>query len=304
VRTSVAGAGRATDAVLMAVALVWGSSYLVAKDLTVAAPVLVVLALRYVLSAAALGLVCRRTRTRLPGAREAGVGVLLGCTQAAVLTLETFGVAATSATNAGLIISLTVVFTPLLDSAWGRTSLPAPFFAATAVAVVGMALLVSGEGLRAPGWGDGLMLAAAAVRAVHVSLIGRLTADRPYSSLVLTTVQSATGAVLLSAAAAPQLGAAVTALPPTAWARLAYLALACTVFAFLAQTWAIRRTSPSRASLLMGTEPVWAVAVGVSIGGESLTAIAAAGAALILLATYYGQHVEQNHRLALLAHEP
>ena len=87
----------------------------------------------------------------------------------------------------------------------------------------------------------------------------------------------------------------------TTWAQLAYLALACTVFAFLAQTWAIRRTSPSRASLLMGTEPVWAVLVGVSLGGERLTLLAGAGAVLVVAATYYGQHVERVHRLGLVA---
>ena len=36
-----------------------------------------------------------------------------------------------------------------------------------------------------------------------------------------------------------------------------------TVFAFLAQTWAVQNSSASRASLLLGTEPVWAVAVGI-----------------------------------------
>jgi drug/metabolite transporter (DMT)-like permease len=290
---------RTTDAVLMAVALVWGSSYLVAKDLTAAAPVVVVLALRYVISAVALGFVCRRAHARVSGAREVAVGVLLGCTQAAVLTLETFGVAATTATNAGLIISLTVIFTPLLDGVWTRRPLPAPFFVAAAVGVVGVGLLVSGGGFRAPGWGDGLMLAAAAVRAVHVSLIGRLTSDRPYSSLTLTTVQAVVGAVILSAVAAPRLVGAVVHLPSAAWLQLTYLALGCTVFAFLAQTWAVRRTSPSRASLLMGTEPVWAVAVGVVVGGEALTTVTAVGAVLIVTATYVGQHVERVHRLAL-----
>ena len=286
-----------TDLVLMGVALVWGSSYLVAKDLTVVAPILVVLALRYAISAVALIIVCRWARTMITGRREVVVGGLLGCTQAAVLTLETFGVSATTATNAGLIISLTVIFTPLLDSVWQRRPLPAPFFAATVVGVVGVALLVSSEGFRAPGWGDGLMLAAAAVRAVHVSLIGRLTADRPYSSLALTTIQAVAGTVVLSAAAAPQLAGVVTRLPLIAWAQLAYLALACTVFAFLAQTWAIRRTSASRASLLMGTEPVWAVAVGVGVGGEHLTPAIVAGAVLIVAATSYGQQVERRHRL-------
>ncbi|GAB2581664.1 DMT family transporter [Microlunatus antarcticus] len=297
-RTTRARSSRLTDAVLLGVALVWGSSYLVAKDLTVVAPVVVVLALRYAISAVALGLVCRRARARISGRREVGVGVLLGCTQAAVLTLETYGVSATTATNAGLIISLVVVLTPLLDGVWSRRPLPAPFFAATTVAVVGVALLVSDGGFRAPGSGDGLMLAAAAVRAVHVSLVGRLTADRPYSSLTLTTIQAVVGAVLLTAVAAPRLGSAVPALPLSAWAQLAYLALACTVFAFLAQTSAIRRTSPSRASLLMGTEPVWAVAVGVGLGGERLSVLTVVGAALIVAATSWGQRVEGAHRLA------
>lgn len=299
-RTDATRPSNATDLVLMGVALVWGSSYLVAKDLTAVAPILVVLALRYAISAVALALVCRRARTTITGRRELGVGVLLGCTQAAVLTLETFGVSGTTATNAGLIISLTVIFTPLLDSVWQRRPLPAPFFAATVVGVVGVALLVSSEGFRLPGWGDGLMLAAAAVRAVHVSLIGRLTADRPYSSLMLTTIQAVVGTVVLSAAAAPQLLEAVPRLSAAAWGQLAYLALACTVFAFLAQTWAIRRTSASRASLLMGTEPVWAVVVGVGVGGEHLTSAIVAGAVLVVAAAYYGQHVERRHRLGLL----
>lgn len=291
-------AGYAVDAVLMGVALVWGSSYLVAKDLTMVAPVVIVLALRYVISAVALGLVCLGVRPTVTGVREVGVGVVLGCSQAAVLTLETFGVSGTTATNAGLIISLTVVFTPLLESVWARVPLPASFFAATTVAVVGVALLVSADGFRAPGWGDALMLAAAAVRAVHVSLIGRLTHARSYSSLMLTTIQMAVGALILTVAASSQLGVAVAHLSLAAWAQLAYLALACTVFAFLAQTWAVRRTSPSRASLLMGTEPVWAVAVGVSLGGEDLAPVGALGALLIVAATYCGQHIERTHRLA------
>jgi drug/metabolite transporter (DMT)-like permease len=294
----------ATDLVLLGVALVWGSSYLVAKDLTAAAPVLVVLALRYVISAVALVVVHRGSGTRPPGRRELVSGVVLGLTQAAVLTLETYGVAGTTATNAGLIISLTVVFTPLLDSVWRRRPLPAPFFVATTLAVVGVALLVSGDGFRAPGWGDALMLAAAVVRAVHVSLIGRLTAGRAYSSLTLTTVQAVVGAVVLSAAAAPALTTGAASLTAPAWAQLVYLGLACTVFAFLAQTWAIRRTSPSRASLLMGTEPVWAVLVGVTIGGELLTPLTGVGAALVVAATYYGQHVERRHRLGPLVGVP
>jgi len=289
----------AVDAVLLGVALVWGSSYLVAKELTTVAPVLVVLALRYVISAVALGAVCLVRRVPFPLGRELRVGVLLGCTQAAVLTLETFGVATTSATNAGLIISLTIVFTPVLESLWSRAWLPVPFFVAAVLAVLGVALLVSGHGFRAPTVGDVLMLAAAAVRAVHVSLIGRLTRGRQHSSLSLTTLQAVGGAVLLGATAGSRLASTVPHLSFVDWSRLIYLALACSVFAFLAQTWAIRRTSASRASLLLGTEPVWAVAVGVSLGGEPLKALGLVGAALVIASTSWGQQVERRHRLAV-----
>ena len=280
-----------TDLTLLAVAGVWGSSYLAAKDVTAVTPVLVVLALRYAISAFAL--VPLAAARRRPSRIEWRIGAVLGCTQAAVLTLETFGVAHTSATNAGLIISLTVVFTPVLSNAWGRTSLPAPFFAASALAVVGVGLLVSGHGFHAPTWGDGLMLAAAGVRAVHVTLIGELTRTRPVDTLVLTAVQAVVGTAVLGVAAAPALSHVAT-LSAGSWARLTYLALVCSVFAFLAQTWGVRRTSPSRASLLMGTEPVWAVAIGVGIGGEHLTVLAAAGAAVIVGATFAGQRIERD----------
>ena len=281
------------DLLLLAVALVWGSSYLAAKDVTAVTPVLVVLALRYAISAVALvPLAAVRRRT---GRAELRLGIVLGCTQAAVLTLETFGVAYTSATNAGLIISLTVVFTPVLSNAWSRTWLPAPFFVAAALAVVGVCLLVSGPGFRAPTWGDGLMLAAAGVRAVHVTLIGELTRARRVDTLALSTVQTVAGAVILGAVALPSLGRHAAALTPGSWARLVYLALVCSVFAFVVQTWAVRHTSPTRASLLMGTEPVWAVAIGAGIGGERLTALAAAGAVLIVAATFAGQRIEREH---------
>ncbi|WP_213001415.1 DMT family transporter [Winogradskya consettensis] len=283
-----------TDLLLLAVAAVWGSSYLAAKDVAAVTPVVVALALRYAISAVALVplVAARRHRPSLPELRS---GLVLGCTQAAVLTLETFGVAHTSATNAGLIISLTVVFTPVLSNAWSRTWLPAPFFVAAALAVVGVGLLVSGHGFRTPNWGDALMLAAAAVRAVHVTLIGELTRSRQIDTLTLTAVQTVVGALILGAVALPQLTRHAAELSPGSWARLAYLALICSVFAFLVQTWAVRRTSPSRASLLMGTEPLWAVAIGICIGGERLTALAAAGAALIIIATFAGQRIERRH---------
>src|SRR5688500_2431308 len=101
-------ATRRADLVLVLVALIWGSSYLSAKTATAALPVLAVLFARYAISALACGaLIGLRRRPRRWTRDEIRSGSVLGITQAAVLAVETYGVAHTSAANAGLIISLT-----------------------------------------------------------------------------------------------------------------------------------------------------------------------------------------------------
>ncbi|MBY8340708.1 DMT family transporter [Streptomyces spinosirectus] len=291
---------RRTDAVLLLVAVVWGSSYLSARTATAALPVLLVLFARYALSALALlGLVAVRRGPRRFSRDELRAGVPLGLTQAAVLVVETYGVAHTSAANAGLIISLTIVLTPLLDRTHGGP--PPLFYAAAGVCVLAVGLLVAGHGFHAPRSGDLLMLGAAVVRAGHVALVGRLTVGRAVRPLQLTAVQTLVGTALflplVAVHGAPELARAGTA----TWAQLVYLALFCSVFAFLAQTWAVQRTSASRASLLLGTEPVWAVAAGLALGGEHLTALTALGAAMMVAGTYWGQSVERAHRAAVTA---
>ncbi|MEV5574178.1 DMT family transporter [Spirillospora sp. NPDC052269] len=286
---------RRTDAVLLLVALVWGSSYLAAKTATAALPVLTVLFARYAISALACGaVVASRRRGRRWTRAEVRAGSLLGVTQASVLVVETYGVAHTSAANAGLIISLTLVLTPLLDRTGGRR-LPWTFFLAAGLCVVAVGLLTSSTGLHAPRLGDALMLAAAVVRAGHVALVGRLTAGRPLDPLHLTTVQTVVGSALFLPLAVPHLPDLARS-SATTWTQLIYLALFCSVFAFLAQTWAVQGTSASRASLLLGTEPIWAVAVGICVGGERLTLWTALGAMLMIAGTSWGQAIERTHR--------
>ncbi|MGW7259094.1 DMT family transporter [Streptomyces sp. NPDC054834] len=296
---------RRTDAVLLLVALVWGSSYLSAQTATTALPVVTVLLARYALSApACLGLVAARRRGSRGWTREeVRAGVPLGVTQAAVLVVETYGVAHTTAANAGLIISLTIVLTPLLDRSAHPGGLPPAFFAAAGVCVLAVGLLMSGNGFHAPRSGDLLMLAAAGIRAVHVCLVGRLTTGRTIRPPHLTALQTLVGTGLFLPPALTGLPDLVRASAAT-WTQLLYLALFCSVFAFLAQTWAVQRTSASRASLLLGTEPVWAATVGVALGGEHLTALTGLGAALMVAGTYWGQAVERAHRAGRSATTP
>lgn len=296
------------DILLLLVAGAWGSTYLVAKELTTERSVIAHLAVRMLAAALAMGLLLAGSRRRLSRA-ELHVGGVLGILLASVFVCETFGIVHTSATNAGLLISLTVVITPLLESLVARRWLPAPFFAAAAVAIVGVTLLAGGGALRPPSLGDALILLAAVVRAVHVVSMSRLTAGRQMDSVNVTTVQLATCALVFLAASVVggvfgagssggdvTVAAYIASLSVGGWMLMLYLVVVCTVFAFLVQTWAVRRTSPSRVSLLLGTEPVWAAAVGVLIARDPVSPLGYAGIALILVGTAWGRRIEAARR--------
>jgi drug/metabolite transporter (DMT)-like permease len=288
------------DILLLGVALVWGSSYLATKVLTLHGTVFAILALRFLIAAVVMVVVWALSRGRTGeerlGRRGLLVALTVGGTQALILSLETWGVSLTSATNAGLIISMTIVFTPALESLWLRRWLPRPYFIAATIAVVGVALLVSGAGWHAPSLGDVLMLTAAVVRSVHVTALGRLTAGHRYRSVSITLVQTLTCAVLFVALDIPGLSSAIVTFTGSDWLIVIYLAVACTVFAFLVQLWAVRRTSAARVSLLLGTEPIWAVVIGVSLGGEALGWLGFIGAGLIIAGSYRAQAIEARFR--------
>ena len=267
-----------TDLALVAVAVVWGSSYLAAHEVVAPDTVFAILVLRFGLAAAGLAVL---VAPRLRGLRgdEMGLGVVFGAILSLVLTLETFGLTQTSAANAGLIISLTMVITPFLE----RRRRPAPFYAAALVAVAGVAVLSGG--VTTPGLGDLLILLAAVARAVHITVIARLSAGRTLDSARLTLVQLLTALavfVVLAPFTGRGVGDVAAHLDTRGWLLIGYLAFGCTVFAFLVQTWAVRRTSPTRVSLLLGTEPLWAVAIGVLVAGDPVTGAGVLGAALIL----------------------
>ncbi|MGW2277732.1 DMT family transporter [Streptomyces sp. NPDC001770] len=286
-----------TDLPVLAVAVVWGSSYLAAKGITTPGTVVAVLVLRFAIVLPVLVVAGARGLRALTAAQWRGAG-LLGLILSGIFLLETYGIVHTSATNAGLIISLTMIFTPLAESAVTRTRPTGRFLLAAVLSVLGVVLLTQGGGFTSPSGGDLLMLLAALARTVHVLAMARIKAVQSADSLSLTTVQLGSAvAVFAVLAAMPGTGSApwtvAAGFGAGEWAGLLFLAAFCTLFAFFVQMWAVRRTSPSRVSLLLGTEPLWAAAVGIAIGGERLGIPGAVGAVLVLAGTAWGRRGAQ-----------
>ncbi len=277
---------RLSDLALLVVALVWGTSYGVAKGALAFYPVLGFLAVRFLLTfALLLPTLWRSSRGQRLDALRAGLplGVLMLC----IFLCETFGVAATQASNAAFLISLCVVFTPFAE--WwllGRRPSQA-LFAFAALSLLGAGLL-SGGVVSAWGWGDFLMLAAAVLRAITVCQTTKRTRNNSAPALALTAVQAGIVGIGCLALAAGTPGG-MPALPQQAafWQASVYLVLGCTVFAFFAQNWALKHSAPSRVALLTSSEPAFGALFAVLWLGESLSPTAWVGGALIVLAALW-----------------
>ena len=286
------------DMLLLATAVVWGGSYLAAKDLTQHATVNSMLAFRFTTAAIIMAIIAIIRGNKF-SKHDWMLGVLYGVAVGTIMQIETNGIKITSATNAGLIISLTIIFTPILESLWSRSWLPRMFFVAAVGAIVGVALLVSGNGFKEPNFGDALMLGAAVLRAITTTAQGKLAEGKQVSSFNVTVVQLTVCGLSYLAIDFNGVTDLVQEFAMQQWLEMAFLVLLCTVFGFVALQYGILRTSATRASLLLSTEPIFAVLTAVVFGGEMLFIVGMVGAALIVGSSYWGLAIEAKHRLAL-----
>lgn len=272
-----------SDVLLLLVALVWGTSYGVAKQALAFYPVLGFLAVRFCLTFFIL----------LPQLRGAGrsawaPGLPLGGVMLAIFLCETYGVLLTSASNAAFLISLCVVITPFVEWLLLGERPDGRLLPAVGLSLLGTWLLSGGVDLQF-NLGDGLMLLAALLRALLVCLTRRLTADSQVPALALTAVQTGVigfGCLLLGSLLLP---GGLPALPtaPAFWAGSLYLVLFATLFAFFVQNHALRRSSPTRVALLMGSEPLFGALFAVLWLSEQLSLQAWLGGLLIVGATLW-----------------
>ena len=265
---------------LVATTAVWGATFVIVQDAVEQMPVLPFLFWRFALAALVLGAVRPGAVARLdPAKRRHGVwlGLLLG----GGYVLQTFGLLHTSATVAGFITGMFVVFTPLIGWLVLRQAISPGIWIAVGLATFGLAL-ISLTGLSM-GFGELLTLGCAALYGAHIVGLGQWSTS--VDAYGLTVLQL--GVVALMCLLAAPLGGGM-AMPPNAgvWLAIVFLAIAATALAFLAQTWAQTHLSAPRAAIVLTLEPVFAGIFGVTLGGDQLTGRILAGGICIVAAMY------------------
>ncbi len=262
---------------LIAVTMVWGGTFLVVHLAMQHSGPLFFVGLRFV-TAGLIGLLVFRkvmaglTRTELVAGIAIGASIFLG------YGLQTFGLQTISSSKSAFLTALYVPLVPLVQ--WLVMGKPPRLMSwiGIGLAFTGLMLVAGPEsgGMELNVGEMATMLSTLAI-AAEVLLIGHFAGK--VDARRVTTVQLLAAGVM-ALLAMPVSGESV---PDFSWVWLsAAVAMACaSILIQLTMNWAQKSLSPTRATVIYASEPVWAGIVG-RMAGDRLPGLAILGAALIV----------------------
>ena len=263
----------------MGIAAVWGLTFVMVQDAIELLPTMAFLGYRFIPAALIVAIIFRHRLRRLNAAGWRA-GALMGVFLTAGYICQTLGLEETSASNAGFITGLFVVFTPVLGAVFFRDRLPLTAWVAAGVAALGLYLL-SGAGGELDLRGDGLVLLCALAFAAHILVTARSVRDHDVGALLAVQLGLCGAICLLIAAVAGDLEAPEGS---SVWLALLVTSLVASALGFFVQTYAQQHAPPARTALILSSEPAFAGLFGYLLADERLSAISWLGALLILVA--------------------
>lgn len=276
-------AGWQSDAALIALALMWGTSHVITKEILATHSPAFYTSLRFGIAAICFGLAFAG-HLRRSNRREIKQGFLLGLLSFAGIALYVTGLVFTQASKAGFITGLYLVFTPLLSFLLFRSQPTRDHLTGLAVAIVGFTFLSFPRGGGGINWGDVLILLAAVAWASHIAATSAFAADGDVRTLA--AVQVMTVAVLAIAAFLTLRAVGLETRPNPVDGQfirqIGYMAVMVTFIAALLQTWAQGTVNPTHAVILYTLEPATAAIYAYLRFGEKLSLPGLMGAALIV----------------------
>lgn len=270
------------DLVILSVTVVWGSSFIIMKNIMDVLGVFAYLSMRFLVATIVLTIlffpILRKTTGK--AAIEGGiVGVLLF----AGMALQVAGLKFTTASNSAFITGLNVVLVPIFSAFLLRKQPPMKAIIGVILATAGLFLLTGGLN-RAWNTGDTLTLLCALAFALQIITIDKFTAAT--DARLIAIFQIATAAVLYFVV--------WWLFDPTPFVfnwqtilTILYTGAFGTAFAFGAQTVAQQYTTPTRTALIIACEPVFGAFFALIVpdmqGKTEVLTWAMAGGCLLIL---------------------
>ncbi len=280
---------------LLAVTVVWGTTFPAMKLLSAHLDALQIIWLRFVIALIVLAPLWWGMRSA-----ERRWGCALGLLLFLAFWLQIEGLARTTSNRNAFVTGLNVLVVPLIAMAALGRRYGWRLWAACVMALTGMALMFHEN----EPWnlGDTLTLASTVFYALYILALeecARRTAALPLRATRMAAAQAsmmalASTVLLLAHGAGPDGGGmawlpSVAQLPPSAWVALVYLGLLASVVVVTLQAWGQQRVDAMRSAIVFGLEPVFAALTAWALLGERLGAAGLAGAALIVAALVFSQ---------------
>jgi drug/metabolite transporter (DMT)-like permease len=269
------------DIALVAVCLIWGSTFVIVKEALNEVSTILFLTVRFTIAALALGVIFRGSHSHHHWRkwRELRAGSIAGLCLFSGYVLQTTGLRYTTAAKTGFITGFYIPLVPALGSLFYRRMPSLAEAAGIGMATIGMSLMTLKSFSFDIARGDLLVLGCSFAYALHILLLGYYARHIAFERL--TFYQVATGA-LLGLASFAWVETPRWHLTGQVAFALGLTGLLATAFAFAVQTWAQQFTTPTRTALIFSLEPVFAWLTSFLVSGEVLTGRVLAGAVLIL----------------------
>jgi drug/metabolite transporter (DMT)-like permease len=275
-----------TDALLVAMALIWGVNASVMKLAVTEMPPLVFNAARLGLASIALVALALGVRTPTVTRRDVGILLLLGVLGTGLYQFFMIeGLARTRAGTTALILSSGPAFVALFGRVLGIERISGRGMLGIALSMAGIAFVA----LTQPGaftqsatlLGSALVLIGCMCWSLFSVLI------KPYANRldgrVVTAITIVGGTLPLSLIALPAVdGIAWESLSWGTWGAIAYAGLASMVLAYLFWNRGVRLLGPTRTAMFGNLQPIFALAAARVMLGEKPSAWQLVGAAAII----------------------
>ena len=278
------------DAWMLLASAIWGAAFVAQREVAGSLDAGSIAALRFLAGGLLLLpiVIVRRpmVRARSPFGTVMGGGIACGVVMFVAFMLQQRGIeAGSTASAAGFITGLYVLFVPVLGLVVGLRTHPA-LWGGAGLAAAGLYLLSMGVDLRMS-WGDTLVLLCAGAWAVHVLLIGRFSPR--CDAIELATAQFLVTGVV--AALNLQQVPSADAIRECLWPLL-YLGPVAVGVAFTLQVVGQRTAPPAHAAVILSLEGLFAAIFGAWLGGERLYAAQYVGCGLMLVGILLAQWPE------------
>ena len=277
--------------------IIWGSSFVIVKDVTNQLPPAWILAVRFTAAALIMGVALIGRRRLYFEKSHMGYVLMFGLAMFTAYYLQTVGITDTTPGKNAFLTGTYCVIVPFLAWALLRRKPNRYNLVAAFLCIVGVGF-ISLDGDLAIRFGDAMTLACACFYALHIILVSRFAEGRDVYVLTLWQfVGVAVCSVIVGLIAEP--APTWSELSPECWASLAYLAVACTTLALLFQNIGQAHLPPASAALLLSLEAVFGVAFSVALGAEELTVRVVIGFALVFIAIVVSEVLPERAKKAL-----